>query len=111
MTNRLWMPLTVLALSGCQCFVPVDECRGGKCFAKDAGSDGGSDGGVVPVTDAGTNACALWDGGGVGKCAAVTGYVATATECRGDCVTYPLSAPGLFPNLPACIGCGCDPAK
>lgn len=47
-------------------------------------------------------ACAIWDGTGTGDCAAVTGYVFDGTVCRGDCVLYPITGPGLFPSVAAC---------
>ena len=115
MTKRLWLLVGTLACAGCQCFVPVVECKGIRCdggFKVDAGADAGVDAGAdAGVTDAGTG-CVRYDGGGgIGTCAAITGYVASATECRGECVLYPITTAGIFPNLPACIGCGCDPLK
>ena len=53
----------------------------------------------------------MWDGGGVGECAAITGYVRTATECSGQCVLFPIATAGVFPDLSACVACGCDPSK
>lgn len=115
--ERLFVLAAALALSGCNCFVPVEECVGKKCLArpdggaKDAGTDGGkadagiADGGASVVT------CAIWDGGGVGKCAAITGYVAEGKTCRGECVLYPIVTPGVFPTLAECVSCGCDAAK
>ena len=110
--------LGLLALSGCNCFVPVVECTGNRCHrdaGSDAGLDAGRDAGAVDSgftpTDGGQIACALWDGGGVGKCAAITGYVATATECLGECVFFPIQSAGVFPTLAECVGCGCDVAK
>lgn len=116
MRDRALLFLACCALTGCGCFVPVEECVGKKCFRTDGGSkdagtrDGGSDGGH---SDAGPGpmACAVWDGGGVGKCAAVTGYVSLGTTCKGECVEYPITTPGVFPSLAACASCGCDLAK
>lgn len=122
MTDRFLLVLCAFALSGCNCFVPVEECVGIRCTRfpdgglrdggrLDAGlADGGrKDGGVVS-SDAG-GLCGVWDGGGVGKCAAITGYVQLGTVCRGECVLYPISTPGVFPTLGECAGCGCDKAK
>lgn len=122
MTDRFLLLLCAFALSGCNCFVPVEECVGIRCArlpdgglrdggARDAGvSDGGRadggriDGGAVP-------GCGVWDGGGVGKCAAVTGYVQLGKVCRGDCVLYPIATDGVYPTLGSCVSCGCDTAK
>ena len=112
--ERALLFLVCCALSGCGCFVPVEECVGKKCFHLDGGAkDGGTkDGGVdAGRSDGGVMACAIWDGGGVGKCAALTGYVALGNTCRGECVEYPIVTPGVFPSLAACVSCGCDPAK
>jgi hypothetical protein len=54
--------------------------------------------------DAGTPTCEPWDGGGVGKCAALTGYVFTGRSCEGNCVEYPIVTAGVFPTLSACAG-------
>lgn len=122
MTNRLLLLLCALPLSGCNCFVPVEECVGIRCTrlpdggprdagARDAGvSDGGRNDGGSFAGDSGT-ACKPWDGGGVGKCAAITGYVQLGTVCRGECVLYPISTPGVYPTLGTCVSCGCDTAK
>jgi len=73
----------------------------------DAGkTDGGLSGG-----DGGFSVCGLWDGGGVGKCAAITGYVQLEKTCRGECVLYPISTPGVYPTLGSCVSCGCDVTK
>lgn len=123
MTHRLAVVLSLLAVSGCNCFVPVEECVGRRCTlfpdggkrdggVNDAGrpTDGGSDAG--PTLDAGAAlVCAVWDGGGVGKCAALTGYVSMGNVCRGECVIYPIETPGVFPTLGACASCGCDVTK
>ena len=129
--GRLGLLLFAFAFSGCNCFVPVEECVGIRCFrfpdgglrdggGRDSGvNDGGArDGGASGSgTDAGRNdagtpaACAGWDGGGVGLCAALTGYVQTGKVCRGDCVQYPIVTPGVYPTLGECAACGCDTAK
>lgn len=125
-TGRFLLLLGAFAVSGCNCFVPVEECVGVRCFrfpdgglrdgggrdggVRDGGGDAGrSDGGLV-TADAGT-ACGNWDGGGVGKCAAITGYVQLGKVCRGECVLYPISTAGVYPTLGACAACGCDTAK
>lgn len=117
--DGLCLLLVGLALSGCNCFVPVEECVGKKCLPRpdggkaDAGRDAGlPDGGAA--SDAGPPnvlACAVWDGGGVGKCAALTGYVALGNKCQGECVLFPIVTPGVFPSLAECVACGCDGAK
>lgn len=123
MTDRLFLLLCAFALSGCNCFVPVEECVGIRCTrfpdgglrdggrpdggARDGGGDAGRpDGGVFVETG-----CGVWDGGGVGKCAAITGYVQLSNVCRGECVLYPIATPGVYPTLGACVSCGCDTAK
>lgn len=117
MSERLLVLTAVLALSGCNCFVPVEECIGKKCLRLDGGkADAGRDGGAADAgapSDGGgaPTACAVWDGGGVGECAAITGYVATGTACQGECVLYPIATPGVFPTLAACTACGCDRSK
>ncbi len=121
MTPRFLLLLCGFALSGCNCFVPVEECVGSRCNRlpdgglRDAGTldggivDGGSKDGGGAV-DSGT-ICGTWDGGGIGKCAAITGYVQTGKVCRGECVLYPIVTRGVYPTLGACVGCGCDLAK
>ena len=126
MTDRFLLLLCAFALSGCNCFVPVEECVGIRCTrfpdgglrdggradggARDGGLDaGGTDAG--PAFDGGISPCGVWDGGGVGKCAAITGYVQMGTVCRGECVLYPIVTPGVYPTLGACVSCGCDKAK
>ncbi len=121
MTDRFLLVLCVFSLSGCNCFVPVEECIGIRCTRLPDGGqrDGGGhdagklDGGKLDAgADAGAFACGVWDGGaGVGKCAAITGYAQLGTVCRGACVSYPIVDPGLYPTLAACAGCGCDPTK
>lgn len=96
-----------ILLAGCRCLDAVPDCGGAPCNTADASQDGGHDAGQ----DAGLSSCELWDGGGVGKCAAITGYVFQGTQCWGECVTYPITSPGVFPDLKTCIGCGCDPSK
>ncbi len=127
---RNLLAVALLSVSACQCLEPVGECSGTRC-ATDAGkTDGGSgdggpgdsgtlDAGFFPdggVFDSGFfpsdgGACELWDGRGVGKCAAVTGYVFQGTSCQGQCVLYPISTPGIFKTLSECAGCGCDTSK
>jgi len=119
MTDRFLLLLCAFALSGCNCFVPVEECVGIRCSrlpdgglrdggGRDGGVDAGrKDAGVEP--DAGS--CGVWDGGGVGKCAALTGYVQLGKVCRGECVLYPITTPGVYPTLGACVACGCDLTK
>ncbi|MFT3836222.1 MAG: hypothetical protein QM723_04390 [Myxococcaceae bacterium] len=107
----------------CQCLVPVDQCAPSVCT--DAGFDAGthdagsSDAGHPPdsgtvdaghdagVADSGApwdgGACALWDGSGTGDCAATTGYVFDGMVCRGDCVLYPITSPGVFPTVADCV--------
>jgi hypothetical protein len=122
MTDRFLLLLCAFALSGCNCFVPVEECVGIRCsrFPDGGLRDGGrSDGGLVDAgrkdggfeADGGGGSCGAWDGGGVGKCAAITGYVQQGTVCRGECVLYPIATPGVYPTLGACVACGCDTAK
>jgi hypothetical protein len=112
---RIWILLCGLIVGGCNCFQPVVECGRAQCrpdSGADAGRDAGVDGGRDAGLDGGSVACAASDGGGIGKCAAVTGYVATGSACSGACVEYPILAPGLFPDLASCVGCGgCDKAK
>jgi hypothetical protein len=114
---------------GCQCFDPVADCSGARCAAGDGGASfdgggggsgggggagGGGGGGGGSGGDAGKpdgGVCAVWDGGGVGLCAALTGWVREPTVCRGDCVSYPIVTPGVFPTLADCASCGCDLAK
>ncbi len=117
MTQRFLLLVCLFAVSGCNCFVPVEECVGIRCTRlpdggrRDGGVDAGrTDGG--PRLDAGAAvACAVWDGGGVGKCAAITGYVWVGTSCQGECVLYPISTPGVYATLAECVSCGCDATK
>ncbi|MBL8923874.1 MAG: hypothetical protein JNJ54_33775 [Myxococcaceae bacterium] len=124
------------AIVGCQCFQPVDECALTTCDAGSAGgaaggrvigggsgggsggsaggasggsTTGGGSGGGVSTRDAGT--CPVWDGGGVGLCAAITGYVFRGTDCWGECVLKPITTPGVFEDLASCVQCGCDTSK
>lgn len=114
---------------GCQCLEPVAECGALDCTdagvgdggARDAGaSDAGSRPDAGPsdagrldagTFDGGPFTCDVWDGGGVGRCAAITGYIFHGTTCEGACVLKPLSAPGLHDDLPSCAACGCDRSK
>lgn len=107
----------LLAVPACQCLEPVAECHSAHCFPQ---ADGGADAGAPDAggLDAGNGVdagalveCALWDGGGVGECAAVTGYVFQGTVCHGECVSMPIVTPGIYPSLPQCLECGCDRAK
>jgi hypothetical protein len=112
---------------GCQCLQPVSACAENVCDAgvdgpvlgagggaaadggsnRDAGYGGGAGG--DPGQDGGT--CERWDGGGIGRCAAITGYVFRGTECWGECVVRPITTPGVFEDLPTCVRCGCDTSK
>ena len=116
----------VLMFGGCTCLTPVEECgalcdggtaggsaggaAGGAAGGTAGGAAGGSAGGsgtaggagggaAMPRLDAG---CALWDGGGVGTCGALTGFVFLGSHCEGACVQYPIQTPGVFPNLASC---------
>ena len=122
MTNRFLLLLCAFTFSGCNCFVPVEECVGIRCLRFPDGGlrDGGTrDAGTgdAGLKDAGSfsfdGGCGPeWDGGGVGQCAAITGYVrVTGTECRGACVFYPITTAGVYPTLGACVSCGCDTGK
>jgi hypothetical protein len=109
------LSLAVLLVGGCQCLVPVEQCAGADCLdagGTDAGEpdaavpDGGGGGGAPdagPTPDAGPFDCGIWDGGNVGKCAAVTGYVFDGTVCRGECVLYPITSAGVFPSVADCV--------
>ena len=112
--GRALLLFAVLAGPACQCFEPVEEsCLGSGCPTTEVG--GGGDAGLPDAghadagqpdagSDGGEWACEPWDGGGVGKCAALTGYVFSGNACHGDCVEYPIVTAGVFPTLSACAG-------
>jgi hypothetical protein len=105
-----WVPFALLAVvGGCQCLQPVVECPRRGCHAvfADAGTDGGR-------LDAGL--CVGWDGGGTSSGAdggpdASTGYLFLGDTCDNALITQPVTTPGVFTSLEACVQCGCDPAK
>jgi hypothetical protein len=123
--------LAVAAIVGCQCFQPVDECAltacdggtgdggtaggrviGGGSGGSGGGTSGGAAGGSTTAGGSGGGStCPVWDGGGVGLCAAITGYVFRGNQCWGECVLKPITTPGVFEDLATCVQCGCDTSK
>jgi hypothetical protein len=112
-----WLPFALLAVvGGCQCLQPVVECPRRGCHAVfDGGVDAGPDAGEL---DAGL--CVAWDGGGTstgsdagldGGPVATRGYLFLGDTCDDALITQPVTTPGVFTSLTACVECGCDPTK
>jgi hypothetical protein len=105
MSPRLAPFLLVAVVGGCQCLEPVSECprRGCHFTPSDAGGDAGL--------------CVAWDGGGTftgardGGPDAGPGFVFLGDTCDDQLVTLPVTTPGVFTSLAACVRCGCDEKK
>ncbi len=113
-----WLPLALLTVvGGCQCLQPVVECPRRGCHAVFA--DGGTDGGASDAGEVDAGLCVGWDGGGTstGSDAGLDGGTATrgflflGDTCDDALVTFPVTTPGVFTSLSACVACGCDATK